>query len=347
MCLSATRFVFSVCLVFCIIFVLCMKILIIQTAFIGDVILATPLIEKLHRHFPSAQLDVMLRAGNEGLLVGNPHVSKLWIWDKKQGKYKSLFALLKKVRTEKYDLLINLQRFASTGIFTALAGAKNTVGFDKNPLSFLFGKKVKHEIGNGMHEVQRNLQLIAHFTSTEFEAPKLYPQPADYERVAEYKVKPYITISPTSVWFTKQLPNQKWNEFISLVDKSLNIYLLGGKSDREACEQLVQMTNGRAVNLAGEFSFLQSAALMRDAAMNYVNDSAPQHMASAMNAPTVAVFCSTIPAFGFGPLSQNSRVVEIEEELDCRPCGLHGYKACPKGHFKCAYDIDVGKMLPH
>jgi len=318
-----------------------MKILLIQTAFIGDVILATPLIEKLHRYYPAAQLDVMLRKGNEGLLVGNPHVSRLWIWDKKQGKYKSLFALLKKVRREKYDLLINLQRFASTGIFTVLAGAKSTVGFDKNPLSFLFGKKVKHNIDNGQHEVQRNLQLIAHLTDSELEMPKLYPQPADYEAVEKYKVAPYITISPTSVWFTKQLPAVKWSELISRINRDVKIFLLGGKADREACEELAKMTNNRAVNLAGELTFLQSAALMRDAAMNYVNDSAPMHIASAMNAPTTAVFCSTIPAFGFGPLAKNSRVVEVNEKLDCRPCGLHGRKTCPKGHFKCAYDIVI------
>jgi heptosyltransferase-2 len=322
-----------------------MKILLIQTAFIGDVILVTPLIEKLHRYYPAAQLDVMLRRGNEGLLAGNPHVSKLWIWDKKQGKYKSLFALLKKVRREKYDLLVNLQRFASTGIFTALAGAKSTVGFDKNPLSFLFGKRVKHLIGSGTHEVQRNLQLIAHLTDSEPEMPKLYPQPADYETVEKYNTAPYITISPTSVWFTKQFPIAKWNELISLINSNLKIFLLGGKADREACEQLVQTTNGRAVNLAGELTFLQSAALMRNAAMNYVNDSAPMHIASAMNAPTTAVFCSTVPAFGFGPLAKNSRVVEVDEKLDCRPCGLHGRKACPKKHFRCAYDIDVKKML--
>jgi heptosyltransferase-2 len=54
-----------------------------------------------------------------------------------------------------------------------------------------------------------------------------------------------------------------------------------------------------------------------------------------------AIFCSTVPYFGFGPLSDFSRVVETPEKLDCRPCGLHGYKACPQGHFKCAHTIPV------
>ena len=78
---------------------------------------------------------------------------------------------------------------------------------------------------------------------------------------------------------------------------------------------------------------------------NYVNDSAPMHMASAMNASTTAIFCSTVPGFGFGPLSGNARIVETEEDLDCRPCGLHGFKKCPKEHFNCAYSIKTEQLL--
>ena len=84
---------------------------------------------------------------------------------------------------------------------------------------------------------------------------------------------------------------------------------------------------------------------MQGATMNYVNDSGPLHIASAMNAPVTAVFCSTVPAFGFGPLRANGRVVETTENLTCRPCGLHGYKACPQGHFRCALDVEVGLVV--
>jgi heptosyltransferase-2 len=79
--------------------------------------------------------------------------------------------------------------------------------------------------------------------------------------------------------------------------------------------------------------------------MNYVNDSAPLHFASAMNAPVTAVYCSTIPEFGFGPVSDVQNIVEVEEKLSCRPCGLHGYSSCPLGHFKCAMDIQEGQLL--
>ncbi|MGZ4057095.1 MAG: glycosyltransferase family 9 protein, partial [Bacteroidia bacterium] len=85
--------------------------------------------------------------------------------------------------------------------------------------------------------------------------------------------------------------------------------------------------------------------LIKDAQMNYVNDSGPMHIASAMNAKTTAIFCSTVPAFGFGPLSDDAKIVETKLQLDCRPCGLHGHKECPKGHFKCALTIETEELL--
>ncbi len=98
-------------------------------------------------------------------------------------------------------------------------------------------------------------------------------------------------------------------------------------------------------NLAGKLSFLQTAALMKDATMNYVNDSAPLHIASSVNAPVTAIFCSTVPSFGFGPLSEKSFIVEIQEIIPCRPCGLHGFKKCPEKHFKCAYNIKSEQLI--
>src|ERR1700739_636507 len=120
------------------------KILIIQTAFIGDVVLATALVEKLAAYIPDAKIDFLVRKGNESLLANNPHINEVIVWNKKEGKYKSLSAILKKIRTTKYDKVINVQRFFTTGLLTALSNAKQTIGFDKNPLSFLFNKKVKH-----------------------------------------------------------------------------------------------------------------------------------------------------------------------------------------------------------
>lgn len=320
--------------------------LIIQTAFIGDVILATGLIEKLHRYYPEAKIDFLLRQGNEGLLTGHPFLRNVLIWNKKESKISNLFKIIRQVKDNRYDCVVNVHRFASSGFITALSGSKLKIGFDKNPISFAFTKKIKHQIGN-LHEVQRNHLLIDEITDSIYAKPKLYPDEKDFERVKPFQAEPYFCIAPTSVWFTKQFPIEKWIEFLKSVNnKKKRIYLLGASSDHLVCESIrLASANLQATNVAGKLSFLESAALMQGAEMNFVNDSAPMHIASAMNAPVTAIFCSTVPSFGFGPLSDRSTIIETKEKLDCRPCGLHGFKACPKGHFKCAYTIENEELV--
>ena len=319
------------------------KFLVIQTAFIGDVVLATALIEKLHARCPDASIDFLVRKGNEGLLANHPFLHNVLIWDKREHKLRNLLRLAQEIRRTQYDIVINVQRFAATGFLTAFSKAGQTIGFDKNPLSFLFSRKIPHIVGN-RHEIERNQDLIKDLTGDQPAKPRLYPSKTDEEKVAQYITRPYITISPASVWFTKQYPKEKWIAFLELLPQEYTVYLLGAPSDRELCERIGD-TRAGAVNLSGSLSFLQSAALMKDAVMNYVNDSAPMHFASAVNAPVTAVYCSTIPAFGFGPLSDNRHIVEIQQPLDCRPCGLHGYKTCPRAHFNCAWKIQDSQLL--
>ncbi len=242
-------------------------------------------------------------------------------------------------------MVINIHRFASSGLITLFSGAKEKIGFDKNPFSFCYTKKIKHAIGSGKHEVQRNLELINSNPDNVLVKPHLYPAPADFATVQEYKNSPYLCMAPSSVWFTKQFPAHKWVAFLNKIS-NYTIYLIGANSDQDLCNEIIQSsTNKNIVNLAGKLSFLQSAALMKDAVMNYSNDSAPLHIASSVNAPATAVFCSTIPGFGFGPLSDKSFIVEIPEKLYCRPCGLHGFKACPQKHFKCAEMIKPEQLI--
>ncbi len=321
------------------------QILIVQTAFIGDVILASALIEKLHSYYPEADIDFLLRKGNESLFANHPKLREVHVWDKKGGKYKNLFKLVGKVRRNRYDLLINVQRFANTGLLTALSRAKIKIGFDKNPYSWAFTKKIKHRIEEGVHEVERNNELIKDITDEVVNPPRLYPSDQDFQLVSEYKGQPYLCMAPASVWFTKQFPKEKWIDLINQLPFSGNIYLLGAPSDSTLCEEIIQnVSKGNVVSLCGALNLLQSAALMKDAVLNYVNDSAPMHLASAVNAKTCAIYCSTVPQFGFGPLSDFAEVAEVND-LDCRPCGLHGFKACPKGHFKCGHDMDTTKLI--
>lgn len=323
-----------------------LRFLVIQTAFIGDVILATAVLEKLHQFHPDSEIDILLRKGNERLLEGHPFLNEVIIWDKTRHKYRNLVSLIPRLRKRKYDLVINLHRFVTSGIFTVFSNGKKTVGFDKNPLSFLFTKCFPHRFGdveNPIHEVERYISLIAKETDSRLVKHRLWPTPNDFSKV-KTDVK-YVTISPGTVWFTKRLPAEKWVKFMDRVGEDMKIFLLGGKGEVELCNWMKNKSIHANVEvLAGSLSLLQSSALMKGAIMNFTNDSAPLHLASAVNAPVTGVFCSTVKEFGFIPLSDNAEIVETEEKLTCRPCGLHGKKKCPKGHFKCS-NISVEKLL--
>jgi ADP-heptose:LPS heptosyltransferase len=315
------------------------KILIIQTAFIGDVILATPLIENINKNYPKAQIDFLLKKGNENILLNHPKLNNVILFDKTE-KIKSIFKLLKQIRTEKYCMVINLHRYFSSGVLTSFSRAKKKYGFKKNPLSFLFTKSFVHKIGDGTHETDRNLSLIEPFCTNLINKPKLYPTKEDFEKVLYLKNETYYCFAPSSVWFTKQAPKSIWIKKIQeIIDLDTSIYLIGGKEDYKFCEEILIELNGKKiVNLAGKLSLLESAALLKDAKRTFVNDSGPLHIASSVNAPVTAYFCSTIPDFGFWPLSDDSKIIEVLN-LSCRPCGLHGHQSCPKGHFKCGKNL--------
>lgn len=325
------------------------KFLIIQTASIGDVVLATPVIEKLHLFFPHAQLDVLIRKGYEGLFKNHPFIHQVLIWDKSNSKQRNLWKILLQIRENKYDFTFNLQRFLSTGLLTALSASRQKVGFDKNPMSFLFDKKVLHQIGEvapDLHEIDRNLRLIEAVTDSSRMLPKLYPTAEDFSKVESLKETDYICIAPASLWYTKQYPEEKWLDFINSTANDLKIYLLGSVADKQLCNRIASATTHQnTLSMAGQLSLLESAALMKDARMNYVNDSAPMHLASAVNAAVTVIYCSTVKQFGFGPLSENTEIIETTENLECRPCGIHGFQKCPQGHFKCANTIETQKLL--
>lgn len=312
------------------------KFLIIQTAFLGDVILATPVALTLKKNFPDCEIHFLVKNGNESLLNNHEALDKVWVFNKSEGKFKNIFKLGKSFRKEKFDVVINLQRFASSGIIAALSRGKRSYGFKKNPMSLFYSKSFSHEIGNGEHEVDRNLSVLSEIDLTEtIRRPSLSPSEGDIQKVKAYQSEKYFCLAPASVWFTKQLPESKWVELINILSKKGKVFLLGSPADKEFCASIIAKANEKATNLAGELSLLQSAALMKKAERNYVNDSGPLHLASSVNAPVTAFFCSTIPRFGFGPLSNDSEINETAENLSCRPCGLHGFKTCPEGHFKC------------
>ena len=338
------------------------RILVIQTAFIGDVVLATAMLENLHAAYPSAKLDILVRGGAQELFIDHPYINQVHVWDKKKNKYQHLFQIIQTIRRIKYDVVINVQRYLATGIITVLSSATKTIGFNKNPLSFLFSEVVKHAFGTAAqaagraaeqdssgvspHETSRNHALLASLTTASVAKPALYPSAANFAAVQKFQGAPYICMSPGSVWETKKMPAKNWIELINALPTNYTIFLMGAPNETALCEEILSgSSRGGVVNIAGQLNLLEAAALIKGARLNYVNDSAPMHLASATNAPVAAIYCSTIPAFGYGPLSSVQFVVETMEHLPCKPCGLHGKKVCPLGHFNCGNTITTTQLL--
>lgn len=325
------------------------KILVIQTAYLGDVLLATAIIEKLTLFYPDAELHFMLRKGNENLLLANPKVTKLWIWDKQNAKYKHLWQLLKTVRAQAFDLIVNLQRYWSTALFTLLARAKYTLGFRTTLLSLAYDRSVKF-VKKNRHELQRNQDLITHLTDENFCYPKLYPNFADKQKVQKITTlpEPYITISPVSLWATKTYPIAKWAEFLKQIPRKMSVYFLGSLADAPIAEQIILETknnNLQMKNCCGQLALIPSGVLMQGAQMNYTLDSVATHLATAMQASVSTLFLSTSPIFGFAPQGERAYILESKEKLSCKPCTNHGRKSCPKGHFQCAYTLNSSLLL--
>jgi len=322
------------------------KFLVIQTASAGDVVLASPLIECIYHFFPEAKIDFLLKKGNDGLFQNHPFLNEVIVFDK-NNKILNLIKLLFKIRKRKYHVVICIQRFFSAGLLTAFSGSQKKYGFSKNPFSYFFTHSFPHQIENNnqlIHEIDRNLSLLNHICPEKRFLPKLYPnyniEPKEYGLNTNF-----ITISPASLWFTKQFPAAKWVELISLIPDSFQVAMLGSNSDVDLCNQIKKEFNdSKIIVLAGKLNMLESAALMKKATINFTNDSAPMHLASAVNAAVCAVFCSTVPDFGFVPLSEKSVVIQTQESLACRPCGLHGHQSCPEKHFRCA-EIKVVEII--
>jgi heptosyltransferase-2 len=323
------------------------KILIIQTAFLGDVILTTPLIKAVRKKYPRSNISFLLIPQTKELLQNNPYLEEIIVYDKKD-KEKGIFGFLKLMRKIKgmvFDLAFVPHRSLRSALLVYLAGIPQRAGFDRSSGSFLFTKKIKF-IQN-QSEIKRNLSLLEEdlFSEKEF-LPELFPSTDDFRYVDELlkswniqETDRLVGIASGSVWETKRwLPERFGQVAESLITKlGAKVVLIGGKGDEPLCKQISITVRNKPLVAAGKLTTLQSAALIFRFKVVLSNDTAPMHMAVAMRIPVVAIFGSTVPEFGFAPIGGKDMV--IQKEVYCRPCGIHGKRRCPEKHFRCMKEI--------
>ena len=318
--------------------------LVIQTSFLGDTVLTTPLLTQLAHRGP---VDVVTTPASASILANHPSVRRVIAYDKRGGDrgIHGFLSLAKRLRREQYDVVFLAQGSWRSSALAWFARIPSRVGFTTSAGRFLYNKRVTYR--GDLHHAAR-LLMLARPNGREPTVEELRPSvaPGDTERSAvdalllEHGVdatRPLVAVAPGSVWGTKRWPY--YAELAQELGGDVRVVVVGGAEDAELARGIMDAMPD-VIDATGRLSLLASAELIGRCAAIVTNDSAPLHLASAMGTPTLAIFGPTVPSFGFGPLAPRALVVG-HDGLTCRPCDKHGPQVCPLGHFRCMLELDA------
>jgi len=328
------------------------KILVIQTAFPGDAILTLPMIQQLKKRNENILIDVICIPSTKIIFEASPHINSVIELDKK-GKQKSLFALFKfsrQIKKNNYDKVYSPHRSLRSALLTLELNVKETYGFDNSNLKFAYRHTVKYNLSD--HEVNRNLSLIGenYLDDKRKILPKIsvpgeIKSKIDHYIKNEIKTEKIIAVAPGSVWQTKVYPAEHYKVIINyLTEDGYIVILIGGETDKDLCEQITSSFGDKVLNLAGKFSFIETVELLKHVKLLISNDSAPTHLGMCADIPVLTIYCSTVPGFGFYPYNEQSEFISFND-LDCKPCGIHGYRQCPIETFDCGYKLQPDTVI--
>ncbi|HRP02568.1 MAG TPA: glycosyltransferase family 9 protein [Candidatus Kapabacteria bacterium] len=330
------------------------KILITQTAFIGDVVLTIPLIAKIKELSPNSQLHVLTTKVSSQIISLLKDVDGIIVYDKK-GADKSLkgfLSIISKIRAEKYDLIISPHRSLRTSLMNFFSKANTTISFNTADFALLYSHKIKYNYS--LHEIDRNLSLLSQFE--EYQNNKSNQQISLYFNeniqsnintlLSNNNIDKYIVIAPGSVWATKRWLPQHFTHLIKLIlNTNYKVILTGSKDDSQICRSIMQASNNdKVIDTSGQLTINETIYLISKATMIVTNDSAPIHFAGLVKTKTIAIFGPTIPEFGFAPRGTNDVVMQING-LKCRPCAIHGSNKCPIGTHECMAMITPNEVF--
>ncbi len=318
--------------------------LIIQTSFLGDVVLTTPLITRLAAHGP---VTVVTTPQGAALLEGHPDVHRVVPYAKRgdDAGVAGFMRLALALRAPEDSSVVYLaQGSHRSGALARAAGYRRRVGFSTSAGRAWYTDLV--EVPPDAHHAWR-LWLLAGDGEPASGAlrPRLYPSMEHEEAAAQWSAgveAPLVALAPGSVWRTKRWPHYPLLA-AQLVANGLRPVIVGGAGDADLAAT-IRHTAPETIDTTGQLPLLATAALLRRCRAVVTNDSLPLHLASAMDTPTVAIFGPTVPAFGFGPLATRARIAE-QSGLACRPCHRHGPATCPEGHFRCMRDLVPDRVL--
>jgi heptosyltransferase-1 len=318
------------------------KILIIKPSSLGDIVHSLPFLNAVRTFFTKTEIHWVIAKGFEGLLEGHPMINRLWIinkdtWEKiknVKGTINELKWLFKDLKKEQFDLVVDLQGLLRSGVLTAATGAPVRVGFaDAREGSRLFYTH-KVEGGKSIHAVDRYLKIAGFLGCDTSDVCFPFPLYKQSSSLSPPPLKDYAVLIPGARWKTKIWPPEKFGKLSSKLP--LSTILVGGKGDIDAANEIVALSNGKAISLAGKTDLKELIEVIRNARFVISNDSGPMHIAAALGIPVFAIFGPTDPS-RTGPYGKGHTI--IKEEITCAPCFK---KTCT--NVKCMNSLSVKKV---
>jgi heptosyltransferase-2 len=322
-----------------------MKFLIVQTGFLGDLILSTPLIERVLRVYPTAEIWLLVASRSKGLLEYDPRITGIIELSKSGARITETLQLIKVLRQHHFDCAITPHKSLRTALTLKLAGIPKIFGFAGRISALCYSHT--RPFPKYLHAAEKNQCLADLLGGDTSVAPlALFSKPSSEcsaETMALLGTK-YVVVSPGSAWFTKMWPAERYSELIaSLIRIGLKVVLVGSPAERKLTEEIAKSMP--VLNLAGKMSLSELITLVANAQLLVCNDSMILHISSATRTPCVSVFCATTEAMGFGPW--NNPLGRVVERLDlaCKPCGRHGGNSCPTGTKACMMGVSADLVL--
>ena len=306
-----------------------MKILIIRLSSIGDVVLTQPIVASLRQQYPKAQIDYITKAVFTVIVEKFGCVDNIYVWDES-------LQILKKIRSEKYDITIDLHAKLNTMLIRLFSNSKKSVVYDKKHLlrKKIVSHKTRKDISSTVDLYYSSLEKLGlHLTKL---VPKLHLE--SKEIFISKNANKKIGIFPGATHKTKQYPPKKIIELISMLPYEYQIYLFGSKNETNLVKEIIAGSDKELNDFSGKLDLNELCYYINSMDFIISNDSGPMHIAAALNKKQLAFFGATHPKLGFSP--QNDKAIIIKSDLNCQPCSLHGDAKCPQNDFNCMEMID-------
>ncbi len=296
------------------------RILIMRSAGIGDVLMSTALVRAIRLAYPNAHITYLVGEWSAPAIKNNPDIDEIITYHDEiifKKKIAGTIEIIKQIKSKKFEIAIILDKAWEWNMLAFLFGIPFRIGFERKGEGFANNFNVVFEGKKYELEYYRDIANLAGAKN----APKhmyMYPKPADIKKIqkilSKHKINPkkLIVISPGGAknpgqeLAEKRWPAQNYAKVADLlIQKKYSVVLLGGKTDKEINKKVLQnMKRKPALNIAGELSLSESAALLSKSRLMITHDSGPMHLGAAMNTTIVAIFGPTDPK-RFAPQNAN------------------------------------------